>query len=71
MFYTVHADSHYWITFNPMGVENWANLMVEGSTRGLTSFASFTVDESHPFDPITVKEVHRKLDESEAATYSR
>mmetsp|Transcript_20610 Transcript_20610/g.68080 ORF Transcript_20610/g.68080 Transcript_20610/m.68080 type:complete len:357 (+) Transcript_20610:73-1143(+) len=63
MFYTVHADSHYWITFSPDAIENWVNVMVEGSTRGLTSFGQFKFEEGNDFDPVSIKEVHRKTPE--------
>lgn len=82
MFYTVHADSHYWMQFSPADgkdprgpgigqVTNWVNIQVEGGTHALTSFAKFTRDPEHERDPITVKEVHLKLSEAEAASYSR
>merc|ERR1712226_212877 len=58
MFYTVHADSHYWITFSPGYARNWVNVMVEGSTRALTSYAKFSVRKKEVFDPIVVEEVH-------------
>ena len=28
MFYTVHADSHFWLSFSPSNIQNWVNLMV-------------------------------------------
>jgi hypothetical protein len=28
MFYTVHADSHFWLMFSPGNSQNWVNLMV-------------------------------------------
>jgi len=57
MFYTVHADSHYWITFSPDAIENWVNVLVEGSTRGLTSFGQFTFEEDSESDPVSFQEV--------------
>ena len=44
---------------------------VEGSDRALYSYAKFTHDPNAEFDPLTVKEVHTKMSEQEAASYGR
>jgi len=71
MFYTIHADAHFWLSFSPGNTNNWMNLMIEGSDYALTSYAKFTADPNAEFDPLTVKEVHARMSEAEAATYSR
>merc|ERR1711920_596466 len=56
-FYTIHADAHFWILFSLHRIQNWINLMVEGSTPALTSYAHFSFTKDNK-DDLVVKEVH-------------
>eukprot|EP00971_Amphidinium_carterae_P336681 6473185-Amphidinium_carterae.1 len=56
-FVSGHADWHYWRQQSPLKKANYLDVMVEGSTAGMTSYARFVVDTSESIDPIRTHEV--------------